>query len=86
MDKFRTFVDMPDFPAVDVLAVTPHDTNPLANVPKRIFVGTGGNLAVKFASNTSVVYKNISNGVYLNIRPTHVLATGTTATDIIGEL
>lgn len=85
---------MPDPFAIDSLtgparapfAIVPSDTVPLATVPKRIFVGTGGHVTLRGMHGTAdVVYRNVASGVYLNVRPGFVRATGTTAADLIGE-
>jgi hypothetical protein len=51
-----------------------------------LFVGTAGNVAcVPQASlTTTAVYKNIANGTWFPVNVAKVLATSTTATDIIG--
>jgi hypothetical protein len=67
-------------------AVSPHDSNELAQIPKRLFIGTGGNVTLRGVDGTAdVVYKNIASGVYLNVSPQYIRATGTTAADIVGE-
>ena len=66
-------------------AITPSDTVELNPVPKAIYVGTGGNIALQGVnSTTSVIFKNVANGQIIDVRALKVLATGTTATDIIG--
>ncbi len=64
-------------------AVTPSDT--ITFNPSNIYVGTGGDLALKLLNNDTVlVYKNIPNGTFLPLLVTAVYVTGTvTATDII---
>jgi hypothetical protein len=70
----------------DPFAIAPHDSNELAVIPRRLYVGTGGNVTLRGVDGAAdVVYKNVGNGVYLNVRPQFIRATGTTATDIIGE-
>lgn len=64
------------------VAVTPSDT--LTFDLAQLFVGVGGDVAVKFASEaTTVVFKGIGAGSFLPINVVQVLATGTTATDIV---
>lgn len=85
-DSFATIADTPILPARAPFAVSPHDTNALPNVPKRLFIGTGGNVILRGVDGAAdVIYKNVANGVYLNVRPQYVRATGTTAADIVGE-
>jgi hypothetical protein len=70
-------------PAVYAVAVTPHATNALAEVPQALYVGVGGDLTVRMLGGTAdIVVKAAANG-YHPLRVTHVRATGTTATDIL---
>lgn len=63
-------------------AVTPSDTTIVGALA--LFVGTGGNVSVKAnASATAVVFKNVPSGAILPISAWIVMATGTTATDIV---
>jgi hypothetical protein len=85
-DSFSGHIDAPALPARAPFAITPHDTNALVNVPKRLYVGTGGNVTLRGVDAASdVVYKNVGSGVYLNVRAAFVRATGTTASDIVAE-
>lgn len=73
-------------PGRKAFAVTPSDANELALLPSRLFIGTGGDVAVLAAEDTvSVIYKAAS-GSYLCIRAKKVLATGTTASAIVAEV
>lgn len=69
------------------LAVTPSDTNLLAQVGKRypraLFIGNTGDVAVEDDLGNSEVFENLANGQILEVQPLRVLATGTTATGII---
>lgn len=65
-------------------SVTPHDTNALAFVPRAVWVGGAGNIAVRLPGDAAdVTIQNVSAGTLLPIRPTHIRATGTTATNMI---
>lgn len=65
-------------------AVTTHNTNPLAKVAKAIFVGVGGNIALRAeGASADVTLKNIPSGAILPIRVKYVRTTNTTATDIV---
>lgn len=63
--------------------VTPHDTTPLSHVSRQIYVGGFGDLAVEMKSGDTVVLANVPAGSVLPYRVNRVLATGTTATDIV---
>lgn len=64
--------------------ITPHDTNMLEQVTSRIYVGGTGTLTAIMASGQSVLFSAIPVGTILPIRAVRVMATGTTATLIVG--
>ena len=69
------------------VAVTTHDTNPLPSVAKRLYVGTGGDVALRTVDGAAdVVYKSVVAGSYLSVRAAYVRAALTTASNIIAEL
>lgn len=66
------------------VAVTPNDNTDLPLTSRGLFIGTGGHVAVILDKDAaSVVLKNIPSGSVLPIRIRRVLATGTTALDIV---
>jgi hypothetical protein len=78
------FVDSMIAPAVRAAAVAPHDVNALAELPKALFVGSGGHLVVRGAEGAAdVVFKNLPDAALLPFRALFVRATGTTAGDIV---
>lgn len=83
-DYFQSSADSVSSPSRRALAVTPHDTSPLTDIPKALYVGTGGNIAMRGVDGTAdQVWKNVPAGAVLPFRASHVRATGTTATDIL---
>ena len=83
-DQFSGVVDSVSAPARRAVAVVPHDTTPLAEVPKALFVGTGGSIAMRGAGGgADAVWKNVADGTVLPFRAAFVRATGTTASDIL---
>lgn len=64
-------------------AIVPSDAIPLENVTRYIYVGGAGNVAVRGQNGTAVTFTAPPVGSFLPIRATHVLATGTTATNLI---
>ena len=63
--------------------VTPNDTTAVAF--DALYVGGAGNMAVEMAGNgASVTFTGVLAGSILPVGVTKVLATGTTATSIIG--
>jgi hypothetical protein len=83
-DPFASFADHVAAPAMRAVTVVPHDGNALSEVPKALFVGTGGNLVLRGAGGgADVLFKNVASGSVLPIRASHVRATGTSAADIV---
>lgn len=46
-DQFSNHADQVSAPATRAVAVVPHDSNALADTPKALFVGTGGNITMR---------------------------------------
>lgn len=63
-------------------AVTPNDTNYIA-VTDGIFIGGAGNLNVEMANGSTALFTAPTVGTYLPISVRKVLATNTTATNIV---
>jgi hypothetical protein len=83
-DQYAGMVDSMTAPARRAVAVTPHDTNPLLDIPKALFVGTGGILTMRGAGDVAdQVWKNVPDGTVLPFRAHYVRASGTTAADIL---
>lgn len=70
-------------PAGNAATVSPHDTTPLADTSRAIYIGTAGNLAMTFIGGQSVTLTNVAAGQIYPFRVTHVLSTGTTAGGIV---
>ena len=63
-------------------AITPSDTVPQTIIPRAIKCDVSGNIAiVDVMGSTTISY--FAAGVWHPVRPTNILATGTTATGII---
>lgn len=85
-DTFDSFADSAIAPSRAPFAITPSDTDPLPFVTKAIYVGTGGHVSLRGVSAAAdVTYRNVPAGSYLEVRASHVRATGTTAADLVGE-
>lgn len=73
-------------PATTAFAISPHDTAPLAQIVKGIYVGGAGQVTLRpLHASADVVYRNLPDSSYIAIRASHVRATGTTATFLVGE-
>ena len=83
-DQFSGTLDSVSSPATRAVAVVAHDVNPLADIPKALYVGTGGNLAMRGVNGSAdQLWKNVQSGAILPFRAQYVRATGTTAADIL---
>lgn len=83
-DAFAGAVDSAAAPATRAVAVVPHDANPLAEIPKALFVGTGGDIVMRGANGgDDATWKGVPSGTVLPFRAEYVRATGTTAADLL---
>lgn len=64
-------------------AITPDDDVDLPQVPRGVWVGGAGNVAVVGLSGSAVL-EGVTAGTLLPIAPTRVLLAGTTATKLVG--
>jgi hypothetical protein len=71
--------------AVDGFAITPNDGADQPEITRAIYVGVGGTIAVWMRFNaTPLTFINVPSGTILPVKVIRVLATGTTATNLIG--
>jgi hypothetical protein len=83
-DPFTRVADTATAPARLAVPVIPSDTLALADIPKALFVGTGGAIAMRgVGGGSDQVWKNVQDGSILPFRAQYVRATGTTASDIL---
>lgn len=76
------------------VAITPSDSTTYAPTDpatggrssfRAIYVGVGGDVALMPAgSTTAVTFKNVPTGTLLPVQPIKVMATNTTATNLVG--
>ncbi len=79
------FTDSAIAPSQHCFEIVPHDTDLLPAVTKGLYVGTGGDIAVRtLRSDVDVIFRNVPSGYILDIRLSAVRSTGTTAADMIG--
>jgi hypothetical protein len=83
-DNFVAFGSSPATPSENAYPVTPNDSAALPLVPKYLYVGQAGNVALRTRDAASdVVFENVPAGGYLFVRATHVRQAGTTAAAIV---
>lgn len=87
-NKFQGVNDAVWGPARDLYAITPSDAVDFVNAGiylRRLYVGGAGNLAVIAIDDSApVTFLNVPAGTTLEVRVRAVMATGTTATGIVG--
>ena len=71
-------------PVCSGAAITPADSD-LATPRRALWVGTGGNVSVRFADDSAdVTIANVPDGTLLPFAVKRVNLTGTTASNIVG--
>lgn len=83
-DAFSSYTGGLTAPASRALAITPSDSVSMAHASRAIYVGQAGNLTVRLVSGDEVTLANVIAGMVYPLRATHVLASGTTATGLVG--
>lgn len=83
-DKYGSQQDTLSSSSLAPFAVTPNDNTDLAVIPKALWVGTGGDVALRGVNNAApVLFRNVPSGFIIPVRARRVMATNTTATDIV---
>lgn len=84
-DAYRHVIASPLSPAEQCFAVAPSDTLELPVATKALYVGAGGDVRlVALGDTAAVTFRNVAAGTILDVRARTVLATGTTASSIVG--
>lgn len=82
-DRFQNSSPSLSGPASHGFAVTPSDSALLSETTRGLYVGTGGAIAALMLSGASVTFASVPSGTVLPVRLTKVMATGTTAANIV---
>ena len=82
-DTFRKHTRSLTSPPEHGAAIVPGDAD-LGHVTRALYVGGGGDVAVRLQDGTELVLANVPTGTLIPIRVTRVLATDTSATQIVG--
>lgn len=85
-DPYLRYADGAHLPSQAPYAIIPSDSQELPIVPKDIYVGGGGGVVLRgVGGDNDVTYRNLPSASYIAVRARYVRATGTTATDLVGE-
>lgn len=83
-DPFQNRADSVSAPATRARTILPSDSVALPEIPKALYVGTGGTLTMQGAADTvDSVWVDVPSGAVIPFRPRFVRETGTTATGIL---
>lgn len=83
-DPFENIRPSLESPPAGALEVTPDDNVDLATASRGFYIGGGGDLTViMLDGGNQVTLKGINTGQILPLRVSRVMATGTTATNIV---
>ena len=84
LDRFEGKAQSFESPAANGFGITPNDATDLAEVTRALYVGGAGDVQVTLLSGATLTFSNVNAGTFLPIRAVRVLATGTTASAIVG--
>jgi len=85
-DRFKDTSSGLSGPAFDAFAITPSDANDILEVTRALYIGGGGNITLITKGGTQTTFAGVSAGAILPIRTSRVMATGTSATNIVGMI
>jgi hypothetical protein len=71
-------------PAEHADPITPSDDAELPRATRALYVGQGGDVAVRFVSGEAVVLANLQGGTVYPLRLRQILASGTMASGLVG--
>lgn len=84
MDTFKNHTRSLTSPPEHAVAIVPDDDGELAVVTRALYVGAGGDVAVRMHDGSQVTLVGVPSGTMLPLRVRGVLASGTTADAILG--
>ncbi len=83
IDTYKNTMGGLESPAREAMSVTPNDAVDITHTSRAIYVGVSGDITVHMADETTaVVFKSVPAGI-LPVRVDRILATGTSASDLV---
>lgn len=83
-DTFKRMNRSLTSPAENAAAIVPDDAALLPQVTRALYVGGAGTVRLRMIGGDVVSFAGLPAGILLPLRATQVLATGTTATGLVG--
>lgn len=83
MASFEHYGASLESPASSAEAITPSDVAPLATPSRSIYVGVTGDVSVVMLDGTTATFIGMVAGMAYPLRVSKVMATGTSATNLI---
>lgn len=83
IERIENYGDKDD-PAYGAIEITPDDGTDLSKPIRGLYIGVGGEVTLITAGSETVRFIGLVAGTILPVRSTRVLASGTTATDLVG--
>ena len=74
------------YTARGLVEITPHNTVPLADTARALYVGGAGDINIQPLEGPAITLVGVPAGALLPISVTRVNVTGTTATNLVGLL
>lgn len=84
LDTFRNFGRSLVSPPEQGAPILPSDSETLGHVTRALWIGGGGDLRLRMVGGGEVTLAGVVPGSLIPIRAVQVLATGTTASAIVG--
>lgn len=83
-DRFPGYSDTLTSPGVRATPVVPSDTADLPTIGKALYVGTGGTIVMRGLGDADArTWAKVPDGAMIPFRAARILATGTTAADLL---
>jgi len=84
LDRFQEYMTGKSDPSDDAFSISPSDSTYLTEIPRALYVGGAGDLAVITRAGNAVTFKSVPAGTIIPQRVKMVKSTNTTATFIVG--